>query len=99
MILSYVMPEASVGPAVWLPFVDGTPCAALITEVGDRAVSLTIFPEGSAVGIHRTGIRHVSDPDVSKLATAADGLWDFSDDRKLLLKLAEDIGVSMGPTA
>ncbi len=74
----YVMPRAIVGPCVWRdrPGADEV-VAALITEVGQRTVGVTLFPPGSRVGITRQGVRHVSDPEFPKLV-AQEGVWDYT---------------------
>jgi hypothetical protein len=60
----------------------------LITAVGSRAVSVIVFPPDRATILVKSGVRHLSDPDLPRLVQH-DGCWDFTDDQKRLQQLEE----------
>ena len=73
---------------VWRNAPGGEPNYAVVTKVGRQAVSLMIFPTDSRVGVPKDGVRFVGDPDNRHLALSDAGVWDYTDESKLLQKLA-----------
>jgi hypothetical protein len=89
----YKMPAANVGPCLWFPSLKDEPMPALITSVGYNAVNLSVVGEGNRGFLPRDGVRHVSDPDVTRNPMAMkSGLWDYTADQKAVQRLAEALG-------
>jgi hypothetical protein len=53
------------------------PAPAIVTRVGQRAVSVFIIPTESKVGITRDGVRHKGDPELAKIQSDA-GCWEYT---------------------
>ena len=79
---AYRMPRPIVSKIVrWFPdrFTEsGFP--AVVTEVSDRSVAVSImFPNQYALEC-KSGVRHRSDPERQSTDNSGDGLWDYADD-------------------
>lgn len=81
----YVMPAVSIGD--WVTHFSSKskgPEAALVTQVGDRAISLLVFPgELRSHGVPYPGVRHIDD---TEGLNNHDGFWDFSDSHKDIIR-------------
>ena len=91
----YVMPPARVGFAVWYP--DKTnflasPIPCIVTVASDRSVSLTVWAEDNKGGLPKDGVRHISDPEVDKMAGYTAGVWDYAPDTKELFAFKARLG-------
>jgi hypothetical protein len=87
-------PPVEVGMTVqWKHGPDATDdwAAALVTEVGDRTISVLVFPPGSPVGICRDGIHHADDPDLRRPGRAEEGCWRLVPLAGSLLKIMADL--------
>lgn len=82
----YKMPRPSIGACVWYPTKQGglDPVPAIITQVGNNSVNLTVWPPDNRGGLPRDGVRHISDPSVEKQPGYDSGVWDYTDDVKRL---------------
>jgi hypothetical protein len=49
----------------------------MVTAIGERSVSLTIFAPDNRGGIPKDGVRHCSDPDNRMHPGYDGGSWDF----------------------
>ena len=61
----YVMPKADIGDIVlWYPEGETTqkPAPAIVTDISDRQLCLTIFMRDARIPDPRTTVRHVTDP-------------------------------------
>mgnify|MGYP007071567237 CR=1 FL=1 len=54
--------------------------SAIVTEVGDRAISVAILYPGVLEVYPHTGVRHRSDPDKAVIDEMGNGVWDYVDD-------------------
>lgn len=75
----YVMPHASLGLCVWYASRESTPIPAIITQVGEGSVMLTVFAPDNRAGVPKDGVRHISDPMVRQYPTYEAGTWDYCD--------------------
>lgn len=92
--LGYQMPPAHLGPCVWYSHAGAEPAAAIITSVGDRAVSVSVFAPDARVAGARSGVRHVSDPELRNPNASESGSWDYTHSDKQLFSLLGDPGVA-----
>lgn len=83
----YRMPMPS-PVVVWRNAPGGGSCIAVVTNVGSNAISLMLFPPDSRVGIPKDSVRYVGDPDVSRHVNSDSGVWEETDETKLLKALA-----------
>lgn len=77
--MSYEMPHLFKGQmVVWHSDGDRNtvPVAAMVTEVGDRAVTVTLFDKNRVGLVPMDGVRHVSDPWL-KEHRDENGAWDY----------------------
>jgi hypothetical protein len=90
----YKMPQVHVGQVV-LWYHDRTRsggCApAIVTQAGDRALGLIMFPTDSRAGTPRSGVRHWSDPDLATMQPDG-GVWDDTAETRWLLDVLEHHG-------
>ena len=81
------------GLVLWRHTPDGEASPAAVTRVGQNAIAVMIFPPDSRAGIPKDGVMHVSDPRAKTLAQPDAGLWDYTDETKLLMRLADALAV------
>lgn len=78
---SYVMPSGVfIGQMVWWYNSGETnlpPCAAFVSAIGTRSISLHILVPNTRAVMCRDGVRHVSDDNVVEADRMESGLWDF----------------------
>lgn len=76
----YVMPKPVVSKIVmWFPDrFEQRGYPAVVTEVGDRAVSVSILLPNQYAIHCKAGVRHRGDPDRAILDKSEDGVWDFA---------------------
>ena len=86
-IPEFKMPPIKVGDTVlhWIQKGLAEPVPLIVTRVGERGLSGLAFPPGVKGGIHFDGVRHRSDPVLTKDNTS--GAWDYTDLHKAVLKL------------
>lgn len=76
--LGWVMPAARLGPCVWYASRDGLePVPAMITQIGQGSVMLTVFPPDNRAGLPKDGVRHVTDPVIAQYPSYESGCWDY----------------------
>lgn len=81
----YKMPTPAIGFAYWYPAKTGyDPLPAIVTQVGNNSVNLTVWPPDNRGGLPKDGVRHISDPSVEKQAGYDQGVWDYTDDARRL---------------
>jgi hypothetical protein len=89
------MPTVSLGPCIWMPSPYGEPSPAMITQIGKRTLNLIVFSPDSKVGHLRDGVRHASDPDLTRtVASGEAGCWDYTSDQKRIFELERSLGVT-----
>lgn len=78
----YVMPEVMKGDIVnWFPgfpLEDEQSCPGIVTGVGDRAISISLFPPNNRGCAPQEGVLHASDPN-SKTLRGNFGLWQHTE--------------------
>lgn len=83
---AYVMPSIGVGQAIiWYPdrsAIEGY--SAIVTQAGERALSVAIFYPGATSMLSKNGVRYREDPDTDIIDRAEEGVWEFALDRKHL---------------
>ncbi len=71
----YRMPSIEPGEiVVWAYTPDAESYAAIVTRVGNNAISLFMIPPDSRRGELKDGVRHVDDPDLPRLMSEG-GCW------------------------
>lgn len=83
----YTMPTPT-PVVVWSNAPGGEAVYGIVTKVGRRAISLMLFPSESRVGVPKDSVRHVGDPDNKAQANSDSGVWDYTDESKLIRALA-----------
>lgn len=87
------MPVPSLGPCVWRaatnPQDPVEPVPAIITQVGQRSVMLTVFAPDNRGGLPKDGVRHIGDPELGDHPNYEGGCWDFTDDHKRIAGLEQ----------
>lgn len=76
---------------IWRHVIGGDPSPAVVTKLGRQGISVMVFPPDSRVGIPKDGVRHISDPQVKTQVMPESGIWDHTDETKLLLALARNL--------
>lgn len=76
----FKMPKVALGDIVlWRHNrVSPEPAPAVVTGVGDRAISLSIVVPGSVRVIPKDGVRHDTDPEVDRVLNEA-GVWGYTE--------------------
>lgn len=64
---------------------------AIVTRVGRTAISVMVFPTESRVGVPKDGVSHVSDPRAKTMVAPESGLWDFTEEYRVVQKLVEAV--------
>ncbi len=79
----YLMPQIGVGQTViYYPDRSTTEgFAAVVTQAGERAISLAIFYPGAFNMLSKDGVRYFEDPDTDIIDRSAEGVWRFAVDR------------------
>jgi hypothetical protein len=75
---TYKMPRVSLGMVLWRhsPH-DKEAVPAVVTQVGDRSISCTIWPVNNRGGIPIDGVMHSSDPEWAERPGNDAGVWDY----------------------
>lgn len=76
---------------VWRNAPGGEPNYAIVTKYGRHAVSLMIFPPESRVGVPKDGVRFIDDPHLRLNALTDSGIWEYTDETKLIQDLKSRI--------
>jgi hypothetical protein len=93
----YKMPPIQVGRGVvYCRAPGGKLSAAIVTEVSDRSVSLSLLPTGSRGMVPLDSASHASDPDLFKRVALGEGFWDYTDFDKQLMGIVDQLDA---PTA
>jgi hypothetical protein len=73
----WYMPSIEVGEVVvWSHNAQTEPNAAIVTRVGQKAISVVFFSADSRRPEVRDGVRHVSDPELAKIMNREEsGVW------------------------
>lgn len=101
MALSPVVPTGKVKPVqpekyamptppavvVWRNCPGGDPANAIVTKLGRSAISVMLFPPDSRVGVPKDGVRFVDDPANKANGNSDSGVWDYTDETKLISDL------------
>lgn len=86
----YQMPHVSLGQVVlWFYGPDKRDrVTAIVTGVGNQAIDVIAFPRDTLRGTPKHGCRHYTDPGFSSQVEESEnfkmGVWDFTDEHKLL---------------
>lgn len=83
----YKMPAP---PAIvlWLNARGAEKLYAVVTKVGRSAISVGVFAPESRGAVPKEAVRYIDDPEVKEHGAHPDyGVWDFTDEHKLLLDL------------
>jgi hypothetical protein len=77
---SYRMPAVGVATFVrWFPDRVTVDCyPAIVTQAGDRAISVSIFYPGANTLTIKDGVRHRMDPETEIIDRAEEGVWDYA---------------------
>lgn len=93
------MPVPSLGPCVWKATTNPNdpvePVPAIVTQVGQRSVMLTVFAPDNRGGLPKDGVRHISDPELGDHPNYEGGCWDFTPDQ-VLVGVLRDLVMSFG---
>lgn len=86
---SFEMPRVHLGQIVlWRHARQASePAPAIVTRVGQQALSVIIFPTESKVGITRDGVRHCTDPALATIQSDA-GVWEYTDGDRVVVEVA-----------
>lgn len=76
---------------VWRATPGGAPSPAIVTHVGQTAINIAIVPPDSRAICPKDAVRHVSDPLVANQLNPEEGIWDYADEFKLLMRVTEVI--------
>jgi hypothetical protein len=79
----FVMPRPF-SVVLWRPAQDMDPCPAFVTGTSREAISVVAFPPDARMGVPKDGVRHIDDPVSANIAPDEGGIWDFTEDQKLL---------------
>lgn len=86
---NYEMPRAYVGQVVlWKSDPSSRGAAAIVTEVGNRALHLSVLQPGLQNAQCSDGVLHVSDP-LANRPDRDEGVWDYTDGDKSLHRILE----------
>lgn len=85
----FKMPEIGLGwPVAWKHSPgDSEVVAGFVTRIGDRGISVMLFPSEARVGTLKEGVRHVSDPDLATFVEYDQGVWDHTSLTKMVLQI------------
>lgn len=87
----YSMPPAYVGQVVlWKSDVSSRGAAAIVTEVGNRALHLSVLQPGLQNAQCSDGVLHVSDP-MADRPDRDEGVWDYTDGDKSLHRILQQL--------
>lgn len=74
----WVMPKIAIGhPVRWFADATSDACAALVTQVGTKGISVSVFHPSQYNATLKDGVRHISDPNREKALITDEGLWDY----------------------
>lgn len=85
----YKAPRAPLGLVLWSAGIGHEWFPAIATKVGDNSIRVMVFPIDSRVAMVRDSVRHASDPQFPMLLDKTGGIWDYTDEHKLLAGLAQ----------
>jgi hypothetical protein len=85
----YVMPKPCIGQIVLWSYNPGSAQSpAVVTKVGQDSIAVNVHVESVKDHLLKGGVRHVSDPWLSRFPEHDSGCWQFSDwDRMLMERL------------
>ena len=87
----YKMPAISVGQTVMWSHEPGTMHKSepgIVTMVGSGSICVTVWPPGSRVGVVKSGVRHMHDPNLRNVISH-EGVWDYTERDKTLNTILE----------
>lgn len=92
MRVKFTMPKPELGQVVYFRR-DNTspPAAAVVTEIGERGLSLAILVPGAQNNYVRDGVHHITDPMLNHGERAKNGNWDFSPRDKAIDALLREL--------
>lgn len=83
MSSNFTQPPVTLGQIVlWRYDSTSKPSPAIVNQVGDRNLSLSIFTPDSSTPLLRNGVYHVSDPLGRREGNIDAGVWDYRDEDK-----------------
>lgn len=72
---------------IWRNAPNAEPNYAIVTRYGRSAISVMIFPPDSRVGVPRDGVRFLEDPINRLQGIGEGGIWEYTDETKLIQEL------------
>ena len=82
-------PRCPLGLVLWSPGLNMEWFPAIATQVGGECIRVMVFPVESRVAMVKDSVRHVSDPMFPRLLDQTGGVWDYTDEYKLLAAVAQ----------
>lgn len=79
----FVMPKPY-SVVVWRPAPGLTPAPAFVTACFRDTISVVAFPQDARIGMPKDGVRHIDDPGVARISPDEGGVWDYTEDQKML---------------
>jgi hypothetical protein len=62
---------------------------AIVTKTGGNAIDVSVFPVETNRTTPHDSVRHAADPQFPRLLDQKGGIWDFTDEYKLLIGIAQ----------
>lgn len=90
-------PRVEVGQVVlWSygPTAAERPAPAVVRQVSEHTLNVTLFVDGVIGGLHKTGVRHADDPFLRSMPGHASGCWRLTPRDERLNALLEAYGHS-----
>lgn len=87
----FFMPKVSAGTVVkWSPGNGSGWVPAIVSKVSGATIAVAVLRSGATSFISYDAVRHVGDPYFAKLADPTKtGVWDYTDETKLLAAIAK----------
>lgn len=86
---AYTPPKAPLGIVKWSPGLNCNWFTAMVTQNVGATIRVMVFPIDSRVAIVKDGVRFHEDPLFPKMHDQTSGIWDFTDEYKLLAGLSQ----------
>lgn len=90
----YTMPKVQIGDLVfWYPGGDSglEPTPGIVTNVGERALAISLLAKDNYSVLPKDAVRHLSDPALLAVETREHGSWDYAPATKLMYEMESSI--------